>query len=149
MKVLINLSLRLFVMLVILGVLLNVSFGSEKNAGENETDSLIVKEIINVDYDIEKENPPNLVVTVTGQVPTGGYSNEQLVRVVYIIPPEDGIQDYMLLAVPPSGPAPQVITKIKAENRWENYESEAPWIKGVRVHGVDDGIMVKMFSESE
>jgi hypothetical protein len=105
----------------------------------------IVGRILKVDYTLQKKMPPNLLVTAVGQVPTGGYTRVQLVRVIYVAPPEDGIQDYILFAVPPSGPAAQVISEVEATNRWEAYEREARWIKGFRVHGVGDGVTLRMF----
>jgi hypothetical protein len=105
----------------------------------------IVGKILRVGSSIEKIMPPNLLVTVVGQVPTEGYTKVQLVRVIYETPPEDGIQDYILFAVPPSGPAVQVLSEVKATNRWTAYSREAPWFKGFRVHGVGDGVFPRKF----
>ena len=118
----------------------------ERTGGKKNPEPKIVGTILSVDYSIEKKIPPNLVVDATGQVPTSGYSKVQLMRVVYATPPEDGIQDYVLLAVPPSDQAAAVVSEVKAVDRWTGYEREAPWIKGMRVHGVDDGVIVKMTS---
>jgi hypothetical protein len=65
----------------------------------------VVTKIINVDCALEKMRSPNLVVMAVGQVSTGGWTNVQLVRVTYATAPEDGIQDYIMFAVPPSGVA--------------------------------------------
>lgn len=105
----------------------------------------IVGKILKVDSIMEKIMPPNLLVTAVGQVPTEGYTKVQLVRVIYVTPPEDGIQDYILFAVPPSGPAAQVLSEVKATNTWEAYDREARWIKGFRVHGVGDGVFLRKF----
>lgn len=106
----------------------------------------IVGKIVGVEYAVEKINPPNLVVTATGEVPTAGYQKPALERVSYVDPPADGIQDYFLRATPPSEVADQVVSKVKATDTWKGYTEEAPWIKGIRVHGTGDGVMVKMFS---
>ena len=115
------------------------SFGAEPKT---------VKSITNVEYVIQKTNPPVLVVTADGEVPTGGWKNPSLTRVVYVTPPADGIQDYTFRATPPDGVATQVITPIKATNNWTNYAKEAPWLKGVRIHGEGDGVKTVMLSES-
>jgi hypothetical protein len=110
---------------------------------EPEARKEIVKKIVNVELAVQETAPPNLVVTAAGQVPTGGWKNAVLVRVVYDKPPADGIQDYILFADRPGGIVTQVISKVTAENTWKGYTKAAPWLKGVRVHGVDGGV-VKM-----
>ena len=122
--------------------------GDEQN-GAKKPQPGIVHKILKVQTELQTVNPPNLVVTVTGQVPTGGYAKPKLVRVVHATPPEDGIQDYVLLAVPPSGIATQVVSEVKAADQWKGYEKEAPWLKGIRVHGVDDGVVVKMLAKGK
>jgi len=97
-----------------------------------------VKTILNLDYTIQTSNPPNLVVTATGQVPTGGWKDARLDRRVYVQFPPDGIWDYDLTAVPPSGPAPTVISQVNATDVWKGFP--AGKLKGVRVHGVGDGV---------
>ena len=119
---------------------------AEKPGGKKPAQAPVVKKILEVQYAEQEIEPPNLVVTAVGQVPTAGYRDVQLVRVRYTTPPKDGIQDYYLRAMPPSGIAAQVISKVKASDTWKAYRKEAPWIKGVRVHGVDGGVVVKMFS---
>jgi hypothetical protein len=116
--------------------------------GQEQKQPQIVGKILKVEYAEQESHPPNLVVTAVGQVPTGGYSKPALLRAIYKMPPEDGIQDYFLVAVPPSGPATQVISQVKASDQWKGYTKEAPWIKGIRVHGLGDGVVVKVFSKS-
>ena len=106
----------------------------------------VVAKILDAEYVAEKIQPPNLLVTATGEVPKAGYTKPTLIRVSYVTPPADGIQDYFLLATPPSGPAADVVSKVTARDRWKGFTDEAPWIKGIRVHGVGDGIVVRMFS---
>jgi hypothetical protein len=109
----------------------------------------IVKKILKVEFAVQEIAPPNLVVTVTGQVPTGGYQKAKLVRVRYETPPEDGIQDYILFAVPPAGFATQVISEVKGTDVWKGYTKEAPWLKGIRVHGIDDGVAVRRLTQGK
>src|SRR5690606_25990055 len=78
-----------------------------------------------------------LVITAVGEVPTAGYSQPTLVKVTYIKAPEDGMQDYYLMAVPPDGPSAQVISQIVAR---DTLPSVPAWMKGVRVHGVGEGV---------
>jgi hypothetical protein len=101
---------------------------------------VVVATILDVEFGIQKSLPPNLVVTAIGEVPTGGYGEPLLTRVVYSKPPADGIQDYVLTAVKPTGFVTQVISKVEASNTWKAYSEEAPWLKGVRIHGVGDGV---------
>ncbi len=114
--------------------------------GKEESQPQVVAKILDVEYVEEEIKPPNLVVTATGEVPTAGYQKPTLERVTYVVPPSDGIQDYFLRATPPSGVAAQVISKVKATDTWKGYTEKAPWIKGIRVHGASDGVIVKMFS---
>ncbi len=113
---------------------------------QQQSDKQIVKKIVKVDYAIEESNPPNLVVTVVGQVPTAGYTNVELVRVIYVTQPADGIQDYILFAVPPTDPVPQVISEVKATNTWKGYREEV--LKGIRIHGTDDGVAVMAIKDT-
>jgi|GEM_PF-1627690 len=104
-----------------------------------------VKKILNVEYAIEKRLPPNLLVSATGEVPTLGWTQPILVRRTYVQPPPDGIWEYDLYAVPPSGPAAQVISQVKATDRWNDYDESS--VKGVRVYGEDNGVMEKRFGK--
>jgi hypothetical protein len=113
--------------------------GQDRKAGP-----VTVKTILKVEFETQQTDPPNLVVIVTGQVPTGGWSSPTLTRKKYDAPPADGIQDYTLTAVPPSGIVTQVLSKVEASDSWKGYTVKAPWLKGVRVHGADKGVVVKM-----
>jgi hypothetical protein len=92
-----------------------------------------------VEYDVQKTNPPVLTVKATGEVKSLGYTDAKLTRTVHKEQPPHGIQDYTLTAVPPSGVAGQAISEITAEDRWENFEKDAPWLKGVRIKGIAAG----------
>ena len=105
-----------------------------------------VRKILKVTHQIQTSFPPNLAVQVVGEVPTGGYTDAKLIRAVYVQPPQDGIQDYFLNAVPPSGIATTVISQVKASDTWKGFPK---WVKGIRVHGVDDGIVLIKFEQSK
>ena len=124
-----------------------VAVGEEK--GDKKAEPQTVKKILKVEHSEQEINPPNLVVKAVGEVSTGGYTNAKLTRTVYVTPPKDGIQDYTLTADAPTGPAIQVISKVDASDTWKGYAIEAPWVKGVRVHGVDKGVVVVMFAKAK
>lgn len=101
-----------------------------------------VSEITKVDYMLEKTDPPNLIVTATGNVPSSGWSNPILIRREYMHPPEDGIWEYDMYATAPSNPSADVITQIgPVSNIWKNYD--AVNLKGVRVYSEKNTIEVR------
>jgi len=115
-------------------------------AETKNTGSVMVPTILEAKYAILKINPPTLVITAVGEVPTGGFTGGELHRVVYVTEPKDGIQDFIFTAVKPAGIVTQVISKIEAKPyEWKKYDSEAPWIKGFRIHGLGDGVIEVKF----
>jgi hypothetical protein len=107
-----------------------------------------VAKILEATYQIETSQPPNLIVTVVGEVPTGGWTETQLLRRVYVTEPADGIWEYDLLSKPPEGFATQVISQVKASDRWEKIApAQMAKIKGIRVFGLGDGIKTVMFTK--
>jgi hypothetical protein len=102
-----------------------------------------VAEITDVTFEVQTTEPPNLIVTAAGNVPTGGWTEVQLLRREYLKPPADGIWEYDLLAKPPDGFATQVITSVKASDTWERVELDR--LKGIRVYGLGDGIKTIRF----
>jgi len=96
----------------------------------------VAGKILKVDY-IEEQN--SLVVTAVGAANYDNHNKAQLIRAVYANPPEDGIQDYFLMIVRVDGPGDGT-TETSARNTWVAYKKEAPWLKGIRVHG---GVVVK------
>lgn len=111
-------------------------------AQDKPPEPVTVKKVLSAELTIAKGA---LQVTAVGEVPTGGYSKGTLTRVTYIKQPEDGIQDYTLRATPPAGPATQVISQIKASDTWPALPD---WVKGIRIHGAGDGVLVKMISDN-
>jgi hypothetical protein len=99
--------------------------------------------ITDVKYELQTSEPPNLVVTAEGKVPTGGWTEVQLIRRNYEKEPADGIWEYDLLAKPPSGPATQVISMVKASDTCEKVDAKK--LKGLRVYGLEKGINTVMF----
>ena len=134
-----------------LAVLLGLNLLAAEPAKEKPAEPPLVKKILKVDFAIQESLPPNLVVTATGEVNTGGYDKDKvtLTRVVYVTPPADGMQEYHLRAVTPEGIVTQVISKVEGRDTWKDYLKEAPWIKGVRVLGMGKGIVEKKFAEAK
>jgi len=97
-----------------------------------------VAQITDVTFELQTSEPPNLVVTASGNVPTGGWTEVQLLRREYEKEPADGIYEYDLLAKPPDGIATQVISKVKATDVWEKVDAKK--IKGIRVYGLGKGV---------
>jgi hypothetical protein len=104
-----------------------------------------IEKIIEVGYAIEKENPPNLVILVVGEVPTKGWHSTVLIRRVYRNPPKDGIWEYDLISIPPDGAPPTQASQIEAVNVWKAYDEAS--VKGVRVFGVGAGVIERQIGQ--
>ncbi|MFI4850904.1 MAG: hypothetical protein ACIAZJ_17465 [Gimesia chilikensis] len=115
---------------------------ADKKKSKSET--ITVEKILSVSHQLQKSKPPTLILDVVGEVPTGGYTDVHLDRAVYVKPPEDGIQDYYLKAKPPTGIAITVISEVKASDVWTDLPA---WVKGVRVHGKNQGVKVIHFDQ--
>ncbi len=107
-------------------------------AEEKPPEPVAVKKVVSAKVTMTKES---LTVTAVGEVPTAGFAKPTLARVTYIKQPDDGIQDYTFQAVPPSGIVAQVVSQVEASDVWTSVPA---WVKGVRIHGVGDGVLVKM-----
>jgi hypothetical protein len=112
--------------------------GAEKPRGPEPQ---LAKRINTVTYEFTTGDKPELVVTASATVPTGGYKAE-LRRLNYVNQPEDGIQDYELYLTKPDGIVIQVISEAQASNTLP--AESAAWLRGVRVRGEGDGIVVKL-----
>jgi hypothetical protein len=89
-----------------------------------------ILEVKDASYFMYKTNPPILVISAVGTVPTSGWKNGQLSPWIYIAPPKDGIQDFDFVADPPTTFALQVICPISGQ--WEGMMPK--WMKGFRLH---------------
>ncbi len=110
---------------------------------EPPTPSERLGRILKVDHALLKTNPPTLVVKVTGQANTAGWSEPKLARRVYVKPPADGIWEFDLFATPPPGNPPPAVSKIEAIYRWTDFDPAT--VKGLRVYGKDDGVVEVLF----
>lgn len=123
------------------------SAGVRARTGESGR-HIVVAKITQVDYEVQKSKPPVLLVTATGEVENTNHTDFRLDRIIYVRPPTDGIQDYFLKALAPNPPPINPVTqKIEAKNEWKDFEKDAPWLKGVRIHGLAGGTKVKMFGK--
>jgi hypothetical protein len=105
-----------------------------------------VPEITEVKHHFLDTNPPTLVIEATGVVPTGGWTAVTLLPREYAAPPADGIYEYDLVAVRPSGPAIQVLTPVKARHVWKAYPEK---MRGVRIYGVGKSVKTVKFGDSK
>jgi len=120
-----------------------VTMASAAEEKPKQSEPQLAKKINTVEYDFQKNNPPQFVVTASTTVPTGGYKAE-LRRATYVMQPKDGIQDYHLYLIKPDGFVTQVISEVKASDSWQTDQAGLAWLKGVRIHGEGDGVVVKM-----
>ncbi len=128
---------RSLIAVMFVTVLLNSSWSAEPQ---------VVSQISTVNIVFQTINPPNMVVTATGLVPTTGFTDVRLIRAIYVMPPLDGVQDYFLVATPPTGPATTVISTVAASDTYPQVTIAAPWLKGVRIHGVGAGVKTQFFA---
>ncbi len=97
-----------------------------------------VMDVTEVTLNIQKTNPPSLVISCHGIVNTGGWSHGKLVPFIYVMPPADGIYEFDFVANAPTGIVIQVVTPITAEDFvWEDFPAE---LKGVKVYASQNNI---------
>jgi len=104
---------------------------------------VILPKILSVDLALQKINPPNLMISAVAEAPTAGYTDAQLHLAQYQAPPQDGIQDCYFTAVRPAGAAAQVMSQVKASAVIHDVNSKASWLRGVRIHGLGKGVVLK------
>jgi Common central domain of tyrosinase/Polyphenol oxidase middle domain len=129
--------LRRISLIVALALLTNTTRAAEPQ---------VVAQISSVEIFFQTSNPPNMVVTASGLVPTAGFTDVRLIRAIYVMPPLDGVQDYFLVATPPTSPAATVISTVTASDTYAEVTVAAPWLKGVRIHGIGEGVKTQFFA---
>jgi len=105
------------------------------------SDVELVYSVIEVSLTLEKMLPPNLIIDACGSVRSGGWTDPELVPVVYIIEPPDGIYDFTFTAKPPTGPATQGFQNIDAQLKISPLPES--W-HGIRVHSATNSIEKKL-----
>lgn len=81
-----------------------------------------------IDADLEKKCDET-ILHVTAEAPTLGWCNVALSSVVYVMPPADGIQDFILHGQAPSGLAATAIETFQVSASVPS----ADWLQGVRI----------------
>lgn len=114
-----------------------------------EAQRVTVPTVLDISYAIQESDPPRLVIKATGEVPTLGYTDVRLEQIQYRALPRDGIQEFRLTAVPPTGPAGQQIAKVEGTYIWNNYKTDVFWLKGIRVGGTGDGVKEVRFEDED
>jgi hypothetical protein len=102
---------------------------------------------------ITRTEAPWLVIHAIGRVPTTGWSNGQLSKLVHVTPPEDGIQgfDFIAQMPAPDNATLDVLTPISAHAECAkidiaNYWGQGLPLKGVRVSAVSNAKTVDVLS---
>ncbi len=75
-------------------------------------------------------DPKTVKITASGTVRSGGWKNPQLIPIIHVEPPEDGIWHFSFTAEAPEGIVPQGMATIEAVYVMENVSDG---FKGVRV----------------
>ncbi len=102
----------------------------------------VLKTVIDVTHEFDKDK--KLTVNAIGQVPTGGWSSAKLTPRATKEAPKDGIYEYDLTAVRPTGIVTQALSKVKASHTWGNPPAD---IKGVKVYGTGNGAKTIKFDK--
>jgi hypothetical protein len=122
-------------------VAVTVTANAEDKKDEKKGEML--KNIIDVSYEFDKDKK-KLTVTAIGQVPTGGWSGAKLTPRATKEAPKDGIYEYDLTAIRPTGIVTQALSKVKANHTWENPPAG---MKGVKVYGAGEGAKTIKFDK--
>jgi len=104
-----------------------------------------ILEVTAVSLELEKKNPPTLLISASGNVNTGGWSNAILVPYIYKKLPADGLYDFDLVADAPDGVVSEVISPISAEPL--GIPDPKGLVKGVMIHASLN--MIKAFIKTE
>jgi type II secretory pathway pseudopilin PulG len=107
---------------------------AQKPDKEEKAKAEVLKTITDATAEFDKDKKV-LTVVATGQVPTGGWTGARLTR--KDTKPKDGVYEFELTAVRPTGIVTQVISKVKASYSWVNPPAD---VKEVRILGVGEGV---------
>lgn len=101
-------------------------------------------EVSRVTANLLKSNPPQLHVQAFGIVSSGGWQDGELIPAVYVTPPADGVQEFVFVATPPTGPATQVFSSIEANH---TLSPSPAWVTGVRIRASNSCLELKELKE--
>jgi hypothetical protein len=94
-----------------------------------------------VSHSWNKKLPPTLNIVASGVTRSGGWTAPSLEPRIYVMPPQDGVQDFDFVAVKPTGPSTDQLAEIEASTVMEDLPS---WFRGVRVHAETNHIERKI-----
>ena len=135
--------IRVAVFVVATAVALTASAEDKKPDDKKEAKGEVLKTVIDVTHELDKDKK-KLTVTAIGQVPTGGWKDAKLTPRAVKEAPKDGIYEYDLTAVRPTGIVTQALSKVKASHTWDNPPAD---MKGIKVYGVGDGAKTVKFDK--
>jgi hypothetical protein len=107
---------------------------------KDEKKGEVLKTVIDVKADYDKEKK-TLTITAVGQVPTGGWKDAKLTPRATKEASKDGIYEFDLTAVRPTGIVTQALSKVTAKYTWENPPAD---LKGIKVYGGTEAKTVKI-----
>jgi hypothetical protein len=73
-----------------------------------------VYEVESMDMTVMESNPPIVRLKASGTTRTGGWTNAQLVQIIHVAPPKDGMIELSFVADEPTGASPAAITPIES-----------------------------------
>lgn len=107
-----------------------------------------VLSVSQVDVHLQKSNPPTLGVVATGTAPSSGWTDPSLEAWRYVLPPDDGIQDFDFVAQPPAGIVLPVVLPITGEVSSVvdvlNYWGPGKPLAGVRIHARSNSMEARL-----
>lgn len=104
--------------------------------------------VLGIDVSYLKSYPPILTITVYGTTSTSGWTNIKLVPRTYVTPPEDGIQEFDLMGIPPQDFVLQVVTQVTSEPFLWSTDSMPNWVRGIKVYASDNSVIKPFLTEA-
>jgi hypothetical protein len=99
---------------------------------------VMAEQVKQVEFVVQTAQPPHLLVKAVAVLPAGEYDRIELVRVLHILEPRDGMQVFRVVAVPAADAKPAAAgappREVQVLHQWKNFLSEARWLRGVRVY---------------
>lgn len=97
------------------------------------------------DFFVLKTNPPTFVVTLAGEVISGGWTNIHISPRIYIDPPTDGIWEFDVFGDPPRGPAARYIAPVDASLTWQQPDKD---FRGMRFIAEENDLELVIYPEA-
>jgi hypothetical protein len=105
-----------------------------------EPSKQILPRVTNVVLSEETSYPPNLVISISGEVQWNELTMFTVLRAQYDVPPSDGIQDIFVLVYPITKSNASGKSEVAHQYKWMHCTRDAPWLRGVRVHSANGAI---------